>query len=113
MENIKSKLVLTAKLYPPPTPQDVCWNVTTQTGLEVILRPGEKEFNYSAEIIEKQADHIYTFILTIDNLTDENFPQNASISIKSLDRIKVETFYLMSEVGQTIKISWADDLLLP
>ena len=105
MENIKSKLVLTAKLYPPPTPQDVCWNVTTQTGLEVILRPGEKEFNYSAEIIEKQADHIYTFILTIDNLTDENFPQNASISIKSLNRIKVETFYLMSEVGQTIKIS--------
>ena len=71
----------------------------------MILRPGEKELNYSAEIIEKKADHIYTFILSIDNLTDENLPKNASISIKSLDRIKVETFYLMSEVGQAITFS--------
>ena len=94
------KVFLTAKLYPPPTAQDIFWNVTTKTSLEVILRPGEKESNYSAEIIGKEADHTYTFTLNIDNLTDDNLPANVSLSIKSLSKTQVATFDMSQEVSQ-------------
>ena len=101
VENRKDKLVLAAKLYPHPTPQDVLWNITTATGFVVTLKPGEKESDFSAEIIEKDTDHagIYKFTLTIANISDENIPASVSISLKSLSETRVETFQLMPEVG--------------
>jgi len=99
VENRKDKLVLAAKLYPHPTPQDVLWNITTATGFVVTLKPGEKESDFSAEIIEKDADYpgIYKFTLTIANISDENIPASVSISLKSLSETRVETFQLMPQ----------------
>ena len=89
-----------AELYPPPTTQDILWNITTTTGDQILLNPGDEETDFSADIIEKDVDeNAYIFTLNILN-PDENLPRNVSIIIKSLNKTKTEIFLLQRAVSR-------------
>ena len=98
VDTTKDRVVMMAELYPPPTTQDILWNITTTTGDQILLNPGDEESDYSADIIEKDVDeNAYIFTLNILN-PDENLPRNVSIIIKSLNKTKTEMFLLQRAV---------------
>ena len=100
VDSIKDKVVMMAELYPPPTTQDILWNITTTTGDQILLNPGDEESDFSADIIEKDVDeNAYIFTLNILN-PDENLPRNVSIIIKSLNKTKTEMFLLQRAVSR-------------
>jgi len=90
----RGEIFLTTQLYPPPTPQDVLWNIQSQTDTEIILRPGDEESGYFAVIIKHDDKDTYTFTLNIDNLTNDSLPTNISINITTLSKTKSVTFDL-------------------
>ena len=100
VDTTKDKVVMMAGLYPPPTTQDILWNITTTTGDQILLNPGDEETDFSADIIEKDVDeNAYIFTLNILN-PDENLPRNVSIIIKSLNKTKTEMFLLQRAVSR-------------
>merc|ERR1712013_213525 len=76
VDSIKDKVVMMAELYPPPTTQDILWNITTTTGDQILLNP------------------------------DENLPRNVSIIIKSLNKTKTEIFLLQRAEARTELPVW-------
>merc|ERR1712013_568732 len=106
VDTTKDKVVMMAGLYPPPTTQDILWNITTTTGDQILLNPGDEESDFSADIIEKDVDeNSYIFTLNILN-PDENLPRNVSIIIKSLNKTKTEIFLLQRAEARTELPVW-------
>ena len=86
------RIFLLAKVFPPPTVRDVLWTVETGDGVRRMVRPGDKRDELSAEVIQREDDDTYQFVLDINGDREEILATNVTLALTTGQKLSETKF---------------------
>lgn len=86
------QIFLLAKVFPPPTVRNVLWTVEAGGGVKRMVRPGDNKDGLSAEVIQREDDHTYKFLLDIAGDKEEISATNVTLALSTGQKMSETQF---------------------